>query len=220
MPSVLRAQADAPNAKAYHFNEEIQPAWTKAPLAPGEPGKDYKPTITLNGSTLPFRVVDGVKVFHLICEEVDHVFVPRTKWNEECRAYLLGLQRPRSRPDDRGVEGDRVRIYVTNKLPAPTSVHWHGILLPNGMDGVGGLTQTRDPARRDVQLRVHGLAARHVHVPPAPRRDDPDGAGHDGHVRRPPARAERPAAPTATYALMLQRVEDRARHACGPTRTR
>ena len=34
-----------------------------------------------------------------------------------------------------------MRIYVTNKLPEPTSVHWHGILLPNGMDGVGGLTQ-------------------------------------------------------------------------------
>ena len=66
LPSVLRAQASQ-EAKIYHFNEEIQPVWTKAPLAPGEPGKDYKPTITLNGSTLPFRVVDGVKVFHLIC---------------------------------------------------------------------------------------------------------------------------------------------------------
>ena len=79
LPSLLRAQNAAPPAEAYHFNEAIQPAWTKAPLAPGEPGKDYKPTVTLNGSTLPFRVVDGVKVFHLTCEEVDHVFVPRTE---------------------------------------------------------------------------------------------------------------------------------------------
>jgi FtsP/CotA-like multicopper oxidase with cupredoxin domain len=39
------------------------------------------------------------------------------------------------------VEGDRVRILVTNKLPEPTSVHWHGVILPNGMDGVAGLTQ-------------------------------------------------------------------------------
>jgi len=39
------------------------------------------------------------------------------------------------------VEGDRVRLFVTNKLPERTSVHWHGMLLPNGMDGVAGLTQ-------------------------------------------------------------------------------
>jgi hypothetical protein len=50
----------------------------------------------------------------------------------------LGLQRPVARPDDRGVEGDKVRIFVTNKLPEHTTIHWHGILLPNGMDGVGG----------------------------------------------------------------------------------
>ena len=39
------------------------------------------------------------------------------------------------------VEGERVRIYVTNDIPAPTTIHWHGFLLPNGMDGVSGLTQ-------------------------------------------------------------------------------
>jgi FtsP/CotA-like multicopper oxidase with cupredoxin domain len=40
------------------------------------------------------------------------------------------------------VEGDRVRIFVTNRLPESTSIHWHGQRLPNGMDGVVGLTQT------------------------------------------------------------------------------
>ncbi len=34
-----------------------------------------------------------------------------------------------------------MRIFVTNKLPEHTTIHWHGMLLPNGMDGVGGLTQ-------------------------------------------------------------------------------
>jgi len=38
-------------------------------------------------------------------------------------------------------EGDRVRINVKNEIPEPTSIHWHGIELPNEMDGVGGLTQ-------------------------------------------------------------------------------
>jgi FtsP/CotA-like multicopper oxidase with cupredoxin domain len=37
-------------------------------------------------------------------------------------------------------EGDTLTINVTNRLAEPTSVHWHGLLLPNGMDGVPGLT--------------------------------------------------------------------------------
>ena len=37
-------------------------------------------------------------------------------------------------------EGDTVTINVTNRLNEPTSIHWHGILLPNAMDGVPGLT--------------------------------------------------------------------------------
>jgi hypothetical protein len=44
------------------------------------------------------------------------------------------------------VEGDRVRIFVTNRLPEHTTIHWHGQRLPNGMDGVGGLNQP--PFRR------------------------------------------------------------------------
>jgi hypothetical protein len=38
-----------------------------------------------------------------------------------------------------------VRIFVTNKLPEHTSIHWHGQRLPNGMDGVTGLTQPAIP---------------------------------------------------------------------------
>jgi len=37
-------------------------------------------------------------------------------------------------------EGDTVTLAVTNLLSEPTSIHWHGILLPNPMDGVPGLT--------------------------------------------------------------------------------
>ncbi|SCL33948.1 Multicopper oxidase with three cupredoxin domains (includes cell division protein FtsP and spore coat protein CotA) [Micromonospora rhizosphaerae] len=42
--------------------------------------------------------------------------------------------------------GDLLRVEVTNDLPAPTSVHWHGIALRNDMDGVPGLTQRPIPA--------------------------------------------------------------------------
>ncbi len=37
-------------------------------------------------------------------------------------------------------EGDTVTLRVTNRLRVPTSIHWHGILLPTGMDGVPGLS--------------------------------------------------------------------------------
>jgi FtsP/CotA-like multicopper oxidase with cupredoxin domain len=44
-------------------------------------------------------------------------------------------------PTIEAVKGEKVRIFVTNKLPERTTVHWYGMLLPNGMDGVGGVTQ-------------------------------------------------------------------------------
>ena len=37
-------------------------------------------------------------------------------------------------------EGDTVTLRVTNRMPVATSIHWHGIILPNAMDGVPGLT--------------------------------------------------------------------------------
>jgi len=105
------------------------------PLPPGEPGRDYTPVITPGGATLPFRVVGGVKIFELVAEEVEHEFAPGLK------AHCWGYNGRVHGPTLEAVEGDRVRVYVRNKLPAPTTVHWHGVYLPNGMDGVGGLTQ-------------------------------------------------------------------------------
>jgi manganese oxidase len=167
LPSLLRAQSAAAQPDSYHFNETTQPAWTKAPLAPGEPGRDYKPTVTLNGSTLPFRVIEGVKVFHLTCEEVDHVFVPKTQYNDELRAFCWGFNGQIHGPTIECVEGDRIRIYVTNKLPASTSIHWHGILMPSGMDGVGGLSQAPiqpgETFKYEFTVWQHGTFMYHSH---------------------------------------------------------
>ena len=102
---------------------------------PGEPDKDYTPVVVPNGSTLPFNVVDETKVFHLIAEEIEHEFAPGFK------AICWGYNGRTPGPVIEAVEGDNIRIYVTNKLAVPTSVHWHGIILPMGMDGVSGLTQ-------------------------------------------------------------------------------
>lgn len=44
-------------------------------------------------------------------------------------------------PEVRVPYGQKVRIIVNNRLPEPTTVHWHGIQVPNSMDGVPGVTQ-------------------------------------------------------------------------------
>jgi FtsP/CotA-like multicopper oxidase with cupredoxin domain len=44
-------------------------------------------------------------------------------------------------PTLRARVGDTVRVRFTNRLPQPTTIHWHGIRLPNAMDGVPGVTQ-------------------------------------------------------------------------------
>lgn len=107
---------------------------TQAPLYPNT-GRDYNPVVTLNGWTLPWRMNNGVKEFHLVAEPVVREIAPGMK------AHLWGYNGQSPGPTIEVVEGDRVRIFVTNKLPEETSVHWHGQRLPNGMDGVSGLTQ-------------------------------------------------------------------------------
>ena len=102
---------------------------------PGRPEIDYTPVVTPNGTTLPWRVVDGVKVYHLVAEPIRH------KVAEGLEVACWGYNGRFPGPTIEAVEGDRVRIYVTNKLPANHSVHWHAIILPNGMDGVSGMTQ-------------------------------------------------------------------------------
>src|SRR5262245_6178884 len=45
----------------------------------------------------------------------------------------------------RVTEGDRVRVTLTNRLPVATTIHWHGVSVPNAADGVAGLTQDAVP---------------------------------------------------------------------------
>jgi hypothetical protein len=161
------ATASAEETLSPEYSGLKKPLWVNPHLAPGEPGKDYSPVITLNGSSLPFRIVDSVKVFHLTCEEVDHVFVPKTEFNEECRAKCWGYNGQVHGPTLECVEGDRIRIYVTNKLSEATTVHWHGIILPNGMDGVGGLTQAPiepgETFKYEFTVWQHGTFMYHSH---------------------------------------------------------
>jgi FtsP/CotA-like multicopper oxidase with cupredoxin domain len=128
---------------------------------PGQPGKHYTPVITPNGSSLPWKIMDGVKIYHFIAEEVLHEFAPGLVAN--CWGYNGSVHGPTLE----AVEGDRVRIYLTNKLSAPTTLHWHGLFLPNGMDGVGGLSQVSiepgETYKYEFTLKQHGTFMYHSH---------------------------------------------------------
>lgn len=134
----------------YPFNQEAQ-----AESLP------YTPVVTPNGSTLPWKMENGVKVFHLIAEVCKHEIAPGMVIN----AWCYNGQTPG--PTIEAIEGDRVRILVTNNLPEATTVHWHGILLPNGMDGIEGLTQRGIPPGDtflyEFTLKQHGTFMYHSH---------------------------------------------------------
>ena len=114
-------------------------AQTQPPMEPAT-GRPYRGVVTLNGWTAPWRMRNGWKEFHLVAEPVVRELAAGMK------THLWGYNGQSPGPTIECVEGDKVRIFVTNRLPEQTSVHWHGILLPNGMDGVSGLNQPHIPA--------------------------------------------------------------------------
>ena len=116
---------------------DTAPPWT--PPGVTGAGRPYKPVVTLNGWTLPFRMKEGVKEFHLLAEPVVREMAPGFVVN------MWGYNGQSPGPTIEVVEGDKVRIFVTNQLPEHTTIHWHGQRLPNGMDGVGGLNQKQIP---------------------------------------------------------------------------
>lgn len=128
---------------------------------PPPQGGERTPITTLHGRTLPFVMKDGVKEFHLVAGEYTQEFAPGFK------VKVWGYNGSSPGPTIEAVEGDRVRILVTNKLPEHTSVHWHGVLLPSGMDGVGGLSAPHikpgETYAYEFTLRQHGTQMYHPH---------------------------------------------------------
>ncbi len=135
---------------------------TTQPPRPPSAGRPYHPVVTLNGWSLPFRMNNGVKEFHLVAEPVVRELAPGMKAN------LWGYNGQSPGPTIECVEGDRVRIFVTNRLPEHTTIHWHGVLLPCGMDGVGGLTQPHiKPGKTFVyefEMKKSGTFMYHPHA--------------------------------------------------------
>lgn len=145
---------EAPLAHPGHAQTQVPPRPTTGP--------DYNPVVTLNGWSLPWRMNGNVKEFHLIAEPVERELAEGTV------ARLWGYNGSSTGPTIEAVEGDRVRIFVTNRLPEHTSVHWHGMILPSGMDGVTGLSHAGIPPGRtfayEFDLVKSGTFMYHPHA--------------------------------------------------------
>jgi len=115
----------------------------------------------MGGQVLEPRIEGGVKVFDLEASVIRWSILP----GETVEAYAYNGQVPG--PTLRVTEGDRVRINVTNRLPESTTVHWHGLILPNEMDGPAEVTQ--DPIQPggsysyEYTVGQHGTYFYHTH---------------------------------------------------------
>lgn len=89
----------------------------------------------LGGQPLAYTLDGNTKVFNLTCGKVR--WEVRPEEFKDAFAYNGTLPGP----EIRVTEGDRVRFVVKNELPESTSVHWHGLNVPNSQDGVPFITQ-------------------------------------------------------------------------------
>lgn len=121
------------------------------------------PFIAPDLETLPHKLVDGVKEFHLVCQPVEREFLPGYWMN------VYGFNGSMPGPTIEVVQGDRVRFVVSNELTEDTVVHWHGFEMPVQYDGADALTQNPiKPGKSFVyEFDVHedGTFFYHSHVP-------------------------------------------------------
>lgn len=92
-------------------------------------------TTGVGGQVLEPKLVGGVKVFHLTAQEIQWEVSP----DEVITAFAYNQQVPG--PEIRVRKGDRIRVVLRNELPESTSIHFHGVRVPNAMDGVPFINQ-------------------------------------------------------------------------------
>ena len=144
------------------------------------------------------RIENGVKVFDLETSVIRWQILP----NVSVDAFAFNGQVPG--PRLRFKQGDRVRINVTNHLPDTTTVHWHGLVLPNVMDGPAEVTQK--PIKNGQVYRYEFTAVQsgtyfyhsHDHV------DRQQGLGLYGALIIDPAKPADEIRADHEYTLMLQ----------------
>jgi len=148
--------------------------------------------------TLTPRIEDGVKFFDLTASVI--------RWNiledETVEAFAYNRQIPG--PRIAITEGDRIRINFRNDLPEPSTIHWHGMILPNEMDGPADVVQ--EPVLPggtfvyEFTVEQSGTYFYHTHA----SSDRQQGLGLYGALIVEPANAEDRIVTDHDYTLQLQ----------------
>lgn len=144
-------------------------------------------------------LIDGdTKIFNLETSVVRWSILPGLTVD----AYAFNGQVPG--PRLHMTEGDKVRINVTNKLPESTSVHWHGLILPNEMDGPAEITQKPiepgETYRYEFTVKQSGTYFYHSHD----HVDRQQALGLYGALIIDPAQPDPSQAANYDYVVMLQ----------------
>ena len=122
------------------------------------------PSYAQGDQELKPQIENGVKVFHLTASVIRWHILP----GRSVLAYAYNDQVPGPRIHIR--QGDHVRIIVRNMLPEPTTIHWHGLIVPNDMDGAADITQKPilpgDSFTYEFTVKQSGTYFYHSHANP------------------------------------------------------
>lgn len=104
----------------------------------------------------------AVREYRLVAAPADIEVAPGRIWN----TWAYNGQVPG--PTIRATQGERIRVVLENRLDVPTTIHWHGVPLPNAMDGVPDVTQEPVPPGGrfiyEFDANVPGTYFYHSHV--------------------------------------------------------
>jgi FtsP/CotA-like multicopper oxidase with cupredoxin domain len=162
----IAGAASAQTAYTQHVHPAPSPSKPDAPVAPVRPhelGPGIVPVISPDVPNMPWRLENGVKVFDIRVEHVRTELIPGRVMDG------WGFNGSIPGPTIQVNEGDRVRLDVENRLPEPFSMHWHGLEIPNDMDGMPGISQDLIlPNGRfsyEFTLKQNGTFFYHSHMP-------------------------------------------------------
>ena len=124
-----------PQPKKKEVSPQPQPKTGKPPAVANVP------VITPDLAKLPWKMENGVKVFHLTAEVVKREFLPANPMGPAKVVDVWGYNGSMPGPTIEVNEGDRVRIILHNNLPEDTTIHWHGLEIPIEMDGMPYISQ-------------------------------------------------------------------------------
>ena len=113
-----------------------EPAWVEMDRMHEAGVKSFPvPTKGVGGQPLEYTLDGDVKVFELTCSMMEWEYDAGKSVEVMCYNEMV------PGPEIRVTEGDKVRFIVTNTMEESTAIHWHGLILPNAMDGVPFITQ-------------------------------------------------------------------------------